>query len=44
MAIKDWTSIWQSKLQGSNAEQGSKFLTIFYEQFNYPEGAVSILT
>jgi hypothetical protein len=47
MAIRDWMSIWQNKLQQNNApgnEQNSNFITIYGEQFNYPEGAVSILT
>lgn len=41
MAIKDWISTWQNKLQNTET-QG--FLSIYNEQFNYPEGAVSILT
>jgi hypothetical protein len=52
MAIKDWIHIWQNKLQSasgnansnSTENHASNFLTIYYEQFNYPEGAVSILT
>ena len=45
MAIRDWINIWQTKLQANNAnEQNNNFLAIYGEQFNYPEGAVSILT
>lgn len=44
MAIRDWINIWQTKLQANANEQNSSFLAIYGEQFNYPEGAVSILT
>jgi hypothetical protein len=36
MAIKDWISIWQNKLQANVHDQTSHFLTIYHEQFNYP--------
>lgn len=44
MAIRDWINIWQTKVMPHNTNENNNFLSIYGEQFNYPEGAVSILT
>jgi hypothetical protein len=40
-SIKEWVNFWQGKL---NREPNSRFLKVYSMAFNYPEGAVSILT
>lgn len=40
-AIKEWVNFWQSKL---NRDGSPRFLKVHGMAFNYPEGAVSILT
>jgi hypothetical protein len=40
-SIKEWVNFWQNKL---NREGSVHFLKIYGMAFNYPEGAVSILT
>ena len=40
-AIKEWVNFWQGRL---NRDGNPKFLKVHSMAFNYPEGAVSILT
>jgi hypothetical protein len=40
-SIKEWVNFWEAKL---NREPNSPFLKVYNMAFNYPEGAVSILT